>query len=437
MMTIGTGTGSLRVLFLSGLQIYPPLSGGHLRSFALASALERRGLDVFVYSLVGRKADYLAGRSSSVQVWPQGTREYVDREAFGFVAQFGSYALGLPPLWISAWLRAAAASPAEALLPAPLREGLAWCDAVVADFPFVHPVFRAPSARRRLRVLSTHNLEHQLWDGRRRWLRAAVRKVELEAAEACDVLVSCCAGDREFFEANARVRRSVVVPNGIDLRRFHGIGAERARTRQALGIDDDVRVFLFTASKYGPNREAFDDLVGFAKRNARLLVKQKLHILVVGSVTPLPLRLPGLTATGTVGAVEPYFAAADAALNPVTSGAGTNVKVCEFIAARLPILSTRFGARGFALEDGGTAFLFDEHGLAPVLSKVRRLFDEQPERLARMAEDAYAQNATSIDMDASAERLVEAMNDACAARVGTDAVGGMRLAAACARSEPA
>src|SRR5262249_22160161 len=49
-----------RVLFLSGLQLHPTLSGGQLRSFGLATALRQHGLDVFVYSFVGRKADYLA-----------------------------------------------------------------------------------------------------------------------------------------------------------------------------------------------------------------------------------------------------------------------------------------------------------------------------------------------------------------------------------------
>lgn len=404
--------GGPRVLFLSGLQIHPTLSGGNLRSFALANALHHHGLEVFVYSLVGRKPDYLARRPSEVQTWPEGIEEYVDRGPLGFVAQYGSYALALPPLWITAWLRAAAASPGEALLPARLREKLADADVVLADFPFVHPVFGAPSARGSLRVLSTHNLEHQLYDGKRwrnRWVRPAVRRLELEAAAACDVLIGCCDGDRRFFEAGAGVRRSVLVPNGIDPRRFRGFEADRTKVRRALGIPDDVRVFLFTASKYGPNREAFDYLLEFVHDNAALLAEQRIHILVMGNVTAEPVRVAGLTATGRVDVVEPYFAAADAALNPMWSGGGTNVKMCEFIAARLPIVSTRFGARGFRLEDGETAFLFERDGLGPALLAVRRLFDEDPARLRRMAEDAYARNEEAIDMDACVLELVQSI----------------------------
>ena len=401
-----------RVLFFSGLQVHPPTSGGNLRSFALASSLERHGLDVFVYSLVGRKKDYLSRRRSSIQVWPEGVEEFVDRGLAGFVVQYGSYALSLPPLWITAYLRAAAASPREVALPRLLRRKLSWCDAVVADFPFLHPIFAAPSARGRLRVVSTHNVEHHMYGGgswAQRRVREAVRKIEMSAAGACDVLVTCCAGDQRFFEENARVRRSIVVPNGIDVRRFHGTEMYRRGTRESLGVPDGVKVFLFTASTWGPNREAFDYLLAFARDHRELLLSRGIHLLVVGSVVREPVRLPGFTATGKVELAEPYFAAADAALNPICSGAGTNVKMCEFIAARLPIVTTAFGARGFRIEDDRTGFLFEREGLVPVLSRVRALFDEDPARLRRMAEEAYAANEAAIDMDNCARPLAEVL----------------------------
>jgi glycosyltransferase involved in cell wall biosynthesis len=401
----------VRVLFLSWVQIFPPLSGGNLRSFALVNALKRHGLEISVYSMVGRKKDYLSLRPSSVQLWPQGIEEYVDRKAFWFLAQHSCYWLALPPVWMTAYLRVAASSPREILLPRLLREKLAWCNTVVVDFPFSHPVFSTPSGRGRLRVVSTHNVEHRMYDDESHWhnrrIRAAVREIELKAAEVCDILVSCCSGDAEFFVANASVRESVVVPNGIDVRRFHGIETHRDRVRQELGLAENVRLFLFTASKWGPNLEAFEYLKAFAQEYGRLLAEQRIHILVVGNVTPRPMRFPGFTATSRVEVVEPYFAAADAALNPVTTGAGTNLKMCEFLALRLPIATTLFGARGFRIEDGKTGFLFERDELAAVLTKVRRLFDEDPQRLRRMAEDAYGENEGVIEMDQSVGKLVE------------------------------
>src|SRR5262249_29753012 len=188
-----------RVLFLSGLQVYPPVSGGTLRTFALGSALKRHGLDVFVYSLAGRRRDYLTWRRSSSQLWPEGVEEYVDRGTCGLLGQYASAGLSLPPLWIPAYLGMASASPREVLLPARLRARLAACDVLVSDFPFAYPLFAAPSTRGRVRVLSTHNVEHHLYDdasgGRDRWLREVVRRTEIRAAAECDVLVACSASD--------------------------------------------------------------------------------------------------------------------------------------------------------------------------------------------------------------------------------------------------
>jgi glycosyltransferase involved in cell wall biosynthesis len=283
----------------------------------------------------------------------------------------------------------------------------------VADFPFLYPIFSAPAARGKLRILSTHNVEHHLFNDQKVWrnrvIRPVVRRLEIRAAEACDILVACCDDDARFFEANARVRKTVVVPNGIDPRRYCGIEVHRARARRELGIADDVKVFLFTASKWGPNRQAFEYLLGFAKAHALLLAEQGIHILVAGNVAAEPIRLAGFTATGKVDQLEPYFAAADAAINPILSGAGTNVKMCEFMALRLPILSTPFGARGLVFEEGKTGFLFERDTLRPVLSTVRRLFDKNPGRLRQIADDAYAQNESAIDMDAGVLRLVEAV----------------------------
>jgi len=46
------------------------------------------------------------------------------------------------------------------------------------------------------------------------------------------------------------------------------------------------------------------------------------------------------------------LAAADVALNPMTSGSGSNLKMLDYFAAGVPVLSTEFGARGLAVEAG-------------------------------------------------------------------------------------
>ncbi len=52
--------------------------------------------------------------------------------------------------------------------------------------------------------------------------------------------------------------------------------------------------------------------------------------------------------------VASYLAAADAGLNAITWGSGSNVKLFEYLAARLPVISTEFGVRGSGLKPGRT-----------------------------------------------------------------------------------
>jgi glycosyltransferase involved in cell wall biosynthesis len=381
----------------------------------LANALARRGNEVFVYSFVGRKKDYLARKPSGMQIWPSGVKEYVNRSGVGFFAGYGSFALGLPPIWLTAFLHGAGKLHPVPLLPRLLREKLAWCDTVIADFPFLYPVFGVNVERRRLCVLNLHNVEHHFYASagrvRDRLLRTVVRHIEHAAASSADIVLTCSEGDRQHFESNAEIRRSLLVPNAIDLERFNFGPETRARMRAQLAISDRTKLFLFTASKWGPNQEAFEFLLGFATTHERRLVEHGIHLLVVGNAVAAPIRLPALTATGNVDVVEPYFAAADAAINPLMSGGGTNVKMGEFIAARLPILVSAFGARGYRIEHGRTGFVFERENLFEAILKVRRFLDSAPEALAAMVDAAFVENAPFIDMNRCVAPLAEVMSD--------------------------
>jgi glycosyltransferase involved in cell wall biosynthesis len=238
-----------------------------------------------------------------------------------------------------------------------------------------------------------------------------VRHIEHAAARSADVVVTCSEGDQRYFESNANIRRSLLVPNGIDPERFHFAPETRARARAELAIPDHVKIFLFTASRWGPNQEAFEFLLEFAKAHERRLVEHGIHLLVVGNAVAVPVRLPALTATGKVDVVEPYFAAADAAINPLVTGGGTNVKMGEFIAARLPILVSAFGARGYRIEHSRTGFIFERETLLETMLKVRRFLDSEPVVLLEMVDDAFVENAPLIDMNLCIEPLAEVVLD--------------------------
>ncbi len=378
-----------KLLIVSGLQIHPPGSGGQLRSSGLAAALAERGVDIEIYSLVGRKADYLAGAPSGwMQVAPR-IREFVDRTRWWAAVQMAFYRLHLPPLWITWLLRL--------FRPKLLRQLLTTCDWVVIDFPFLYPAARGST---KPVLLNTHNVEANLATGLSRHFVAAI---EAEAARRANLIVCCSTEDQAHFDAVNGPGRTLVVANGVDTQRFAQLAAKRQESRDALQLGPDTTVLLFAASNFGPNAEGLAFLSDFAAKHEGLLKQRQIHFLVAGSVSKSAYQTPHLTVTGPVAAIEPYFAAADWAINAVFRGSGTNVKMGEYMAADLPILSTAVGQRGFDFQSGIHGLTFTPDTLAGLLADHPALQDRSA--AAFLAASAKTANMARISMQAATEPL--------------------------------
>lgn len=379
-----------KLLVVSGLQIFPPTSGGTLRTASLVSALAARGFDVHIYSMVGRKVDYKAGLPSSTSSVGERLVETVERGRFWAALQFLSYRAHLPPVWITAVL--------ALFTPPALAQLIAASDAVIIDFPFLYPAVRGS---RKPAVLNTHNVEADLWT--RLGIKKLVAAIERRAALAIRRVVCCSEDDRAYFAGLLDKQATCVVPNGIDTERFTPFLSQREALRQSLGYRSDDKVLLFAASSFGPNVEALDWLKTFTQAHQSLLARRKLHFLVAGSVSKTAFEQAHLKVVGMVPVIEPYFAAADLAFNGVFRGSGTNVKMGEFMAAGLPILTSDVGTRGFAIVDGEDALVFTKQTLAHVLGESAILDDKI--KLQSMARRAFEKNRRVIDMRLCIEPL--------------------------------
>lgn len=73
------------------------------------------------------------------------------------------------------------------------------------------------------------------------------------------------------------------------------------------------------------------------------------RLLVVGGIAAAlrGRREPGLIVRGATGEITPFLHAADAGLNPVTTGGGSNVKLPTYLGAGLAVVTTPFGLRGY------------------------------------------------------------------------------------------
>ncbi len=338
------------IVLLSGFRIFPTSTGGHIRSASIARALARMGYRVLIYSLAGRQEDYslagVFGRSFRIDAIESNLTEEANL-GLGFgLLQAGGRRLDFPRVWQHALL-------SRGWVPGRLKAALTEADIILADMPWCPPV-PGPWAGKPWFMVS-HNLEFRLLEqGTPRHRRYApwMRDVETAAAQRYRDIFACAEEDRDFFRAHDTTgsRKIPLIRGGVDPKAYEVAPGTRERTRAALGMRDSDTLLVFAGSGFGPNLDALETLRAFSREHAEFLAREHVYFLLLGSMTPAAFRDGALIATGRVPEVASYFAAADAGLNPVMRGSGANVKLFEYLAARLPVISTAFGVRGTALQ---------------------------------------------------------------------------------------
>lgn len=384
-----------RFLIVSNIQIFPNQSGSQSRVAGLAQALAKQGHEVQIYALTGRKADYQARRPSADGEVGPGIREYVNRNWFWAGCQWLAYSLKLPPLFSLLAL--------AGRRPKGLRQQLAAADVLVLDFPFVTPVARGFGG---LVVFSSHNVEADFWQRtwfHRRLVRPLVVAAERRAVAVADCLWGCAAADLQQLVGATPNKPCFLIANGVAAAAPLPADA-RKLCRHHLGIHDHQKVLIFLASKFGPNWEAFIWLRQWTQDHRAWLKDAGMVVVVVGSVAAATTADEVFKTTGFVAEILPYLAAADLALNPIFSGSGSNVKVAYYLQARLPLLTTNFGRRGYQLTADHNCFVFDQEDLQTVLSRALALLGTS--QMATMCQAAYDDNEGKIHMDQAVQQFL-------------------------------
>lgn len=237
------------------------------------------------------------------------------------------------------------------------------CDLVLMPYIYKHRD-KVPFVVDRSRVdLQFQFMEHQNieFSTRQKLLRyesyAKLWFYERKLAKATLQEIVCGPDDKTFI--HNRVDRNapvLVVANGVDLEYFHPDTVDDQR-------DEDPSIMFCGAMDYSPNVDA---LKWFFEDVYAQLIKRvpTLKILIVGR-SPIPeiqayVSLKGVTVTGGVPDVRPYYRRAWLQIVPLRIGGGTRLKIVESLAIGTPVVSTSIGAQGLDLEHGRQILLADD-----------------------------------------------------------------------------
>jgi glycosyltransferase involved in cell wall biosynthesis len=340
----------LNIVLISGFRIFPTFTGGHIRTSSIARALARLGHRVLVYSLAGRNSDYRISdlRKSSYRVdeIEPNLREETNLGLLFGLSQAVGRRLNLPRVWQYYLLR-------NGMVPRRLKLALKSADLIICDMPWCPPI--AGAYPKTSWFLLSHNLEHRLLEQGPRWHKRFsgwMRTIESQAPSRYEEILACAEEDHDFFRRfdPAGRLRLPIVRNGVDPEAYRAPATARERVRAELGLEERDTLLAFSGSNFAPNVEALEQLRAYCRAEAAFLQRERVYILALGSVSGAPGRDGALISTGRVPEIVSYLAAADAGLNPVTRGSGSNVKLFEYLAAKLPVISTAFGVRGTGLE---------------------------------------------------------------------------------------
>lgn len=338
------------VVALSTYPVWRHRQGGELRAFHLLSGIAQAGARVKVLSLT-TDPDLAGSRrlgpnldEETVLVSPRHSSAEHRMRLVSTTHAITDIAASL--LW-----------PATPELAAAIRTNLADASAAVLVQPFLSAALSALAPSGLPVVYDAHNHESTLKDSLLgatrggRWLAAAATEAERTAVDLAHAIVTTTADDAELFGDfdGVDAARLTIIENGasvVDAPFTEGDqrSAIRQRLLDRIGMTGCTRLAVFVGSGHPPNVEAAHRII------SALGHRKDLAVALIGRHSEmLSGRLPDhVAALGRVDdeTLAEFLAGADVALNPVDEGSGSNLKLIDYFAAGVPVITTPVGARG-------------------------------------------------------------------------------------------
>ena len=340
----------LRVAVLDMQPIDPPVGGGRLRLLGLyhglGESINVRYVGSYDWQGEPFRRHHLTSSLEEIDV-PLSDAHHAEASRLALEAK-GKVVIDI------AFPRLAHLSPeylAEAM------SAVEWADVIVFSHPWVFPLVQKGLKAAQLVIYDAQNVEGllraQLLDEQNPveldLLRDVVR-MEYALGTRADLVLTCSHEDRYLF---ARVyewpaSKIRIVPNGVMASTITPPNSEsRASAKKQLKLPLDRKAAIFIGSNYGPNIEAAKFI------NRELAPKLPMVRFVIAGGVGESFTSPQHTNTVVTGRISDaekltWLQASDFAVNPMFAGSGTNIKMFDFMAAGLPIVTTPIGARGIA-----------------------------------------------------------------------------------------
>lgn len=346
------------VIIVTRADLFPPDHGAAVRTLETAHALARRGMAVGLVT-DDRRCWYELGPE---EVCPRRYPWWLALLSLPApLAKLLHYSKDLPYRDSFLYLPMSDGSYFWRVLAANRAVG---AGVLQAEFPaYAKPCLEAAEVLRCGVVLVEHNVEYERLRAQVTELTGAqyerFRDIELDLCRRSDAVVCVSDNDRRQLEAAGVSASSLhTIPHGVNIAAVDAAAPVDARAR--FGIPAGAPLLVFHgAFSYPPNREALRML---AEILLPALERRGLecHVLAVGRDAPAVAPHPRIHFPGSVEHIGAWLRGADIAVVPLIEGGGTRMKILDYFAARLPLVTTSKGIEGIPVDNGEQALVSDD-----------------------------------------------------------------------------
>ncbi len=391
---------SIRICIITRPDLEPPVHGAAVKIMETARALSRLGATVEIVTNDRLWYTHVSGGQVERRRYPQALLSATNCPP---VVKRGLARLPVPDYWKALrWLLTRIGYPGdEQFLYQAAVDPDFWVRVLFvgrryriqvyqAEFPgYAMPAWIASRLLGGRCALVEHNVEYLRLQDTTEIPGDVIRRferIESRLARLVDHVIAVSEPDRARLETmGVPANRIRVIPHGVNLDAYDDLSGRGIRAR--YGIDEDAFLLVFHGTlHYWPNTIAVkhiaeDLLPGLEARGVPAWA------LVCGLNPPRYYAHPRMVFTGAVQDLPEHLAAADVAVVPLEDGGGTRLKILEYFAARLPVVSTPKGAEGIPVTPGVELELAaDMETFAGVVARLRR----DPDRAARLSKAGSA-----------------------------------------------
>ncbi|MCL0104448.1 glycosyltransferase family 4 protein, partial [Dehalococcoidia bacterium] len=335
----------LNILDISPMGIYPPIGGGHKRIHALNLELSKYH-SIFLFSQGIRQFEV----KYPIKSWTTRiNNNYMEYRYITYTYLIASYffsRLNSPTLIHDMLLKIHK--------PKVLLNKITECDVIQVEHPWQFKYIYENNLENKPIILNGQNIEYDFIKQTAKGalslkLQNIVWEKERFAVNNADIVFMVSNSDKNRIHELYGIPKSKihVIPNGANIPNRIPTINKKEHLKEKYGFKGK-RIVIFIGSRFPPNVEAVNNILTMANISKHL---ENTLFLIVGRVGEEfeYANRDTIVVTGLVDEIKDYIEMADIAINPMMSGSGTNVKMLEYMAYGLPIITTSVGARGLEI----------------------------------------------------------------------------------------